>query len=561
MAEARIDVGYDLSALMSDDFDLESAVDFEDLLKTPKNHQDFYELTSKTIPVSESTPNLKTTTNLLYRTQLKQQLMRDHAILEQQRQQQQRDVKKQQQYQPIMAPSIKVPIQNLSMVPPKVLEVQTRLENPTKYHVIQKQKSQVKQYLSDSFQQPGNENFHPGLELSAYGQTHSAPVTSNIGTINPNNLQPNHHGNINFTSHSQPYNIPIGSQHPSFDIPGSAMSPALSSGATSTSEAEDLIDDLLSLESSSLASDGFKTDNSLTGNDLSIKNEPYLLSEAELHALAKDRQKKDNHNMIERRRRFNINDRIKELGTLLPKNNDPYYEIVRDVRPNKGTILRSSVEYIKCLKNEVQRLKQQEARQKQMESINRRLQLRVQELERQAKSHGLPISDFNWHTMTINSPNPYNSSSLSPSSSGVGELTSYTTQNNNNHHHHHHHHHQADVAPSITSVAAILPSIELTDHRKMPDVISDATLSLSAMEEGMDDDDLVYSVNGGDPMLSSPNTIPGDHLLASPSRHHASSSSSSSDPLLCEPRLPTPTPTSHMTDHVDGDTLDIDMIA
>lgn len=81
---------------------------------------------------------------------------------------------------------------------------------------------------------------------------------------------------------------------------------------------------------------------------------------------------------VERRRRFNINDRIKELGTLLPKNNDPYYEIVRDVRPNKGTILKSSVEYIKCLKNEVIRLKQTEARQKQMENMNRRLQLRVQ---------------------------------------------------------------------------------------------------------------------------------------------------------------------------------------
>jgi hypothetical protein len=63
-------------------------------------------------------------------------------------------------------------------------------------------------------------------------------------------------------------------------------------------QAEDLIDDLLSLESSSLASDGFKTsDNSLQGNDINIKNEPFVLSDAELHALAKDRQKKDNHNM------------------------------------------------------------------------------------------------------------------------------------------------------------------------------------------------------------------------------------------------------------------------
>lgn len=53
---------------------------------------------------------------------------------------------------------------------------------------------------------------------------------------------------------------------------------------------------------------------------------------------------------VERRRRFNINDRIKELGTLLPKTNDPFYEVIRDVRPNKGTILKSSVDYIKCLR-------------------------------------------------------------------------------------------------------------------------------------------------------------------------------------------------------------------
>ena len=32
---------------------------------------------------------------------------------------------------------------------------------------------------------------------------------------------------------------------------------------------------------------------------------------------------------VERRRRFNINDRIKELGTLLPTQNEPYYELVR----------------------------------------------------------------------------------------------------------------------------------------------------------------------------------------------------------------------------------------
>lgn len=55
-----------------------------------------------------------------------------------------------------------------------------------------------------------------------------------------------------------------------------------------------------------------------------------------------------------------------------------YYEIVRDVRPNKGTILKSSVDYIKVLKHEVQRMKQVEARQKQLELQNRRLFLRIQ---------------------------------------------------------------------------------------------------------------------------------------------------------------------------------------
>jgi len=90
----------------------------------------------------------------------------------------------------------------------------------------------------------------------------------------------------------------------------------------------------------------------------------------------------------------------------------------------------------------------------------------------------------------------------------------------------------------------------------MPDVISDATLSLSAaMEEGMDDDDLVYGVNG-DPMLSSPNALTGDTFLV---RNVSPVHPRSGDPLLSEERIPTPTPTSHIDD--GGDTLDIDMIA
>ncbi|XP_027430611.1 transcription factor EC isoform X2 [Zalophus californianus] len=116
-------------------------------------------------------------------------------------------------------------------------------------------------------------------------------------------------------------------------------------------------------------------------SNLPMKRE---ITETDTRALAKERQKKDNHNLIERRRRYNINYRIKELGTLIPKSNDP------DMRWNKGTILKASVEYIKWLQKEQQRARELEHRQKKLEQANRRLLLRIQELEIQARAHGLP---------------------------------------------------------------------------------------------------------------------------------------------------------------------------
>jgi hypothetical protein len=83
---------------------------------------------------------------------------------------------------------------------------------------------------------------------------------------------------------------------------------------------------------------------------------------------------------VERRRRFNINDRIKELGTLLPKTNEFLFDIIQDLhirQPNKGTILKSSVDYIRCLKHEVNRLKRNEQKQKDLDNLNRRLITRI----------------------------------------------------------------------------------------------------------------------------------------------------------------------------------------
>merc|ERR1712066_1171560 len=130
---------------------------------------------------------------------------------------------------------------------------------------------------------------------------------------------------------------------------------------------DDYLDDVLSLD---LATEPVseKSLHSTNMLDFMVKEEP--LCEDDLRALQKDRQKKDNHNMIERRRRFNINDRIKELGTLLPKQNEQYYDIVRDVRQNKGSILKASVDYIKILKRERERKIQIEEKYRKQEQMN-----------------------------------------------------------------------------------------------------------------------------------------------------------------------------------------------
>ena len=93
-----------------------------------------------------------------------------------------------------------------------------------------------------------------------------------------------------------------------------------------------------------------------------------ILNEENYLAIQKDRVRKHNHNLskknyfcaililnlllVERRRRFNINDRIKELGILLPKHDEQYFQIVGDGRKNKGSILKASVDYIRHLKRE-----------------------------------------------------------------------------------------------------------------------------------------------------------------------------------------------------------------
>ncbi|XP_040215021.1 microphthalmia-associated transcription factor isoform X9 [Rana temporaria] len=244
-------------------------------------------------------------------------------------------------------------------------QVQTHLENPTKYHIQQAQKQQVQQYLTTS------KHSNKALSLPC----------------------PNQPGD-----HMMP---------PGNSAPNSPMA-MLTLSTTCEKEMDDVIDDIISLESSYneeilMMDPAMQMANTMpvSANLIDIyanqvpnqspdRTEPWGHSEhthyeSEARALAKERQKKDNHNLIERRRRFNINDRIKELGTLIPKSNDP------DMRWNKGTILKASVDYIRKLQREQQRSKELENKQKKLEHANRHLLLRIQELEMQARAHGLAI--------------------------------------------------------------------------------------------------------------------------------------------------------------------------
>ncbi|XP_070848187.1 transcription factor EC isoform X2 [Chaetodon trifascialis] len=235
-------------------------------------------------------------------------------------------------------------------------KVHSHLEN-SKFHLHQTQNQQVKQYLTLGSKQ-GHAVTHPhtpGQPLATVPVMRNGHMASVSDGSNPNS----------------PVTLLTMANHDS-EFP-----------------MDEVIDDLISLESG--FNDGgldcmepniiMQNNVSLSGSMLDVYGGE---QEHDTRVMAKERQKKDNHNLIERRRRYNINYRIKELGTLIPKSNDP------DMRWNKGTILKASVEYIRWLQKEQQHARELESRQKKLEQANRRLLLRIQELEIQARAHGLP---------------------------------------------------------------------------------------------------------------------------------------------------------------------------
>ncbi|NXA61389.1 TFEB factor, partial [Mohoua ochrocephala] len=319
---------------------------------------------------------------------LRMELMKQQAQQEAERERVQQQMMMnymQQQRMPVASsPAINTPVhfQSPPPVPGEVLKVQSYLENPTTYHLQKSRDKKVQAYLSETY---GNKF---AAHVSPASHSPKPPPAASPG-VRPGHVLSSSAGN---------------------SAPNSPMA-MLNIGSNPEREFDEVIDDIMRLDDvlgymnpevhmpntlpmSSSHMNVYSGDPQVTASlvgvtssscpaDLTQKRE---LTDAESRALAKERQKKDNHNLIERRRRFNINDRIKELGMLIPKAND------LDVRWNKGTILKASVDYIKRMQKDLQRSRDLENHSRRLEMTNKQLLLRIQELEMQARVHGLPTS-------------------------------------------------------------------------------------------------------------------------------------------------------------------------
>ncbi|TPX47123.1 hypothetical protein SeLEV6574_g02835 [Synchytrium endobioticum] len=87
-----------------------------------------------------------------------------------------------------------------------------------------------------------------------------------------------------------------------------------------------------------------------------------------LDANERRRRRRESHNAVERRRRDNINEKIQELATLLPE----YANLQAEgaPKPNKGMILRRSVDYLRHIVGVAHRLAE---RNRELEAVLKRI--------------------------------------------------------------------------------------------------------------------------------------------------------------------------------------------
>ncbi|CAI8007593.1 Transcription factor E3 [Geodia barretti] len=347
-------------------------------------------------------------------------------------------------------------------VPADIMQVRSQLAHPTNYHVSAIQKRQVSQYLSSqsphfaSHSAPTQPNAgfghsHMAGNMASFS-VRKDPMLSGVPSASPQQRSPvgtYDGGQLNVggsPSHAgmllagSPSGVFVGGPQ---NLALKPESPTMMATETPENIQDQIIEDIMSLEEKFgdplTAADMQFLDTSLmapqtlpppnlfdsygmmggaggganmgqTGMISGSPNPPMMMPQMsascpnnvqddhtgmhgpmDMKLVEKERQKKNNHNMIERRRRFNINDRIKELGMLLPTSD-------QDFRQNKGTILKASVDYIRRLQRDMDKSRVMDAKQRQLEEANKKMRLRIQELELTARAHGIPTPSLNPET-------------------------------------------------------------------------------------------------------------------------------------------------------------------
>ncbi|RVE71121.1 hypothetical protein OJAV_G00071730 [Oryzias javanicus] len=368
----------------------------------PAKCDTFYQIKSQPISMSSSSaPSFSSSSSsvqpvTLSRVLMRQDLMRQQVLEEEQKKEVQR------RCIPSSSPiTVSMLPRSPAQVPVEVLKVQTHLENPTKYHIQEAQRQQVRQYLSATT--TANQKPAPPLRNVSSQPIESSSMQEVEDGIVDDVMSLDCSLSNDFLTHvasglQLPSTVCSHKQTPRVRVNDRRLHPDQEKSRIKSKLPENVLD-VIGGEGAAVT-----VSNSCPAELHLIKRE---LSEDEAKALMKDRQKKDNHNLIERRRRFNINDRIKELGALIPKSSD------MESRWNKGTILKASVDYIRRLQKDQQRAQDLEDRQKKLESTNRFLLLRIQELEQQARQHGLSSSSSAEAQTLLLLPPPVSSSSSS----------------------------------------------------------------------------------------------------------------------------------------------------
>ncbi|CAN6625341.1 hypothetical protein TRVA0_010S01442 [Trichomonascus vanleenenianus] len=145
------------------------------------------------------------------------------------------------------------------------------------------------------------------------------------------------------------------------------------------------------------------------------------------------RRRRESHNAVERRRRDNINEKIKELADLVPEpfllgqpdanGNYSTVGIAKDEKPNKGTILSKSVDYIKHLQHVID---EQNRRELELQEL-------VQSLQQAA---GQPVTEFGYTSAELElsklgiGPKPVVAATGTSEATATGDISSNDDKTN-----------------------------------------------------------------------------------------------------------------------------------